>query len=248
MAAAAADRNLLFGILALQMDFLSRYALIQGMNAWILEKSKPLGQVLVEKGSLSAELRDFVEAMIDKHLQMHGSDPQQSLAVLGSGTSIRRQLAQIHDPDLQASLAHVGTMRREPDDPFSTQVGSGSQPATPGLRFRILRAHARGGLGEVYVAEDEELHREVALKEIQEQHADDPESRACFMREAEITGGLEHPGIVPVYGLGQYLDGRPFYAMHFIQGDSLRPASSMKKRCSGARPSSGPTIPPPSTA
>ena len=44
------------------------------------------------------------------------------------------------------------------------------------------------------------------------------------MLEAEITGGLEHPGIVPVYGLGQYAKGRPFYAMRFIRGDSLKEA------------------------
>ncbi len=42
--------------------------------------------------------------------------------------------------------------------------------------------------------------------------------------EAEITGGLEHPGIVPVYGLGTYPDGRPYYAMRFIRGDSLKEA------------------------
>jgi serine/threonine-protein kinase len=66
-----------------------------------------------------------------------------------------------------------------------------------------------------------ELHREVALKEIQERHADNPLSRDRFVLEAEITGGLEHPGVVPVYGLGQYDDGRPFYAMRFIKGDNF---------------------------
>jgi serine/threonine protein kinase len=76
----------------------------------------------------------------------------------------------------------------------------------------------------VYVAEDPELHRQVALKEIQDKHAADPESRSRFVLEAEITGGLEHPGIVPVYGLGTYADGRPYYAMRFIQGDSLKDA------------------------
>ena len=44
------------------------------------------------------------------------------------------------------------------------------------------------------------------------------------MLEAEITGGLEHPGIVPVYGLGTYGDGRPYYAMRFMRGDSLKEA------------------------
>src|SRR5207248_3299662 len=64
-----------------------------------------------------------------------------------------------------------------------------------------------------------------ALKQIQKQHADNTESRARFLLEAEITGGLEHPGIVPVYGLGTYADGRPFYAMRFIRGDSLMQAT-----------------------
>ena len=90
------------------------------------------------------------------------------------------------------------------------------------MRFRIVRFHARGGLGEVYVAIDDELHREVALKQIQDEHADDPDSRSRFVVEAEITGGLEHPGIVPVYGLGRNDDGRPYYAMRLIRGESLQ--------------------------
>ncbi len=94
--------------------------------------------------------------------------------------------------------------------------------APDGQRFRIVRPHARGGLGEVFVAIDDELHREVALKQILDQHADNPVSRTRFVMEAEITGGLEHPGIVPVYGLGSYGNGRPYYAMRFIKGDSLK--------------------------
>ena len=88
----------------------------------------------------------------------------------------------------------------------------------------MLRPHARGGLGAVFVALDGELNREVALKQILDHHADDPTSRQRFLIEAEITGGLEHPGIVPVYGLGTYGDGRPYYAMRFIRGDSLKEA------------------------
>ena len=90
-----------------------------------------------------------------------------------------------------------------------------------GDRYRKLRDHARGGLGVVYIAHDAELNREVALKEIQTDHADDPSSRTRFVVEAEVTGGLEHPGIVPVYGLGKYDDGRPFYAMRFIKETDL---------------------------
>ena len=46
----SSDRNLLFGILALQMEFVSRDALVRAMNAWVLEKAKPLGEILQEQG------------------------------------------------------------------------------------------------------------------------------------------------------------------------------------------------------
>ena len=64
----------------------------------------------------------------------------------------------------------------------------------------------------------------MALKRIKLDHASDQDKRARFVVEAEITGRLEHPGIVPVYGLGTYDDGRPFYAMRFIRGDNLKSA------------------------
>src|SRR5262249_2413203 len=94
-----------------------------------------------------------------------------------------------------------------------SSVAEPPAPPPSGSRFRVLRSHARGGLGEVFVALDEELGREVALKEIQPRYADDHEGRERFLREARLTGLLEHPSIVPVYGLGRYPDGRPYYAM-----------------------------------
>jgi eukaryotic-like serine/threonine-protein kinase len=106
----------------------------------------------------------------------------------------------------------------------STTVFPADIAANSDQRFRVLRPHARGGLGAVFVAVDTELNREVALKQILDHHADDPELRRRFLLEAEITGGLEHPGIVPVYSLGSYHDGRPYYSMRFIRGDSLRDA------------------------
>jgi serine/threonine protein kinase len=60
------------------------------------------------------------------------------------------------------------------------------------------------------------------LKELRKLCADEADKRLRFRLEAEITGGLEHPGIVPVYGLGHYPDGRLFYAMRFIRGQTLR--------------------------
>ena len=79
-------------------------------------------------------------------------------------------------------------------------------------------------MGKVSVAHDDELYRDVAFKEIREEFANIPEYQARLKVEAEITGGLEHPGIVPVYGLGTYDDGRPYYTMRFIKGVGLETA------------------------
>ena len=99
-------------------------------------------------------------------------------------------------------------------------------PGAAGGRFEILHAHARGGIGVVWVAFDSELQREVALKQIKAESADDPDSRSRFLLEAEVTGRLEHPGIVPVYGLGFDGQGRPYYAMRFVRGITLDEAIS----------------------
>src|SRR5262249_42780910 len=90
--------------------------------------------------------------------------------------------------------------------------------------FDGLRFLAEGGLGEVYAAVGDDLHREVALKFIKPARAADPDSRSRFLREAEVTGRLEHPGIVPVYGLGSDEGGRPCYAMRLIRGQTLQDA------------------------
>jgi serine/threonine protein kinase len=93
-----------------------------------------------------------------------------------------------------------------------------------GERFTILRPHARGGLGVVYIAYDNELDREVALKEIRDKHADDPFARERFIREAQITAKLGHPGICPVHSLGKDENGRPYYAMSLVLGRTLQDA------------------------
>src|SRR5262245_40865166 len=224
MAAIAADRNLLFGLLALQNGLINQGQLVAAFQAWTLDKARALADHLISLGHLDAAERAAVEAMAALHVRKYG-DVEQSLAAIPAGRSTRESLARVGDADVEASLAHLG--------PDSTQAGDdGDRTATysvgtatsEGQRFRVLRPHARGGLGAVFVALDTELHREVALKQILDSHADDPISRQRFLLEAEVTGGLEHPGIVPVYGLGTYGDGRPYYAMRFVRGDSLKEA------------------------
>jgi serine/threonine-protein kinase len=222
MSPAGSDRNLLFGILALQMDFIDQGALLAALRAWVFEKSSPLGEILVQQGALQASQRNVLEALVDAHLAMHG-DAEKSLAAVPVSTPLRRELHSLADADVQASLSLAPTPSAQ-DQPGWLTATTSEIPRPGGVRYRVLRLHDKGGIGEVFVALDHELNREVALKEMQEQHAGDAHSLVRFVREAEITGGLEHPGIVPVYGLGQYADGRPYYAMRFIKGESLKDA------------------------
>ncbi len=111
----------------------------------------------------------------------------------------------------------------QPSIPERDKSGDGSRVLSA-TRLRVIRQHKQGGLGLVSVALDESFNREVALKEIRPHYAHHQESRERFEREATITGQLEHPNIVPIYGMGNYADGRPFYAMRFIKGDSLKDA------------------------
>lgn len=96
-----------------------------------------------------------------------------------------------------------------------------------------LTFHAKGGLGAVFVGEDRQLNRQVAIKFIHRALAADQESCDRFQLEAEVTGRLEHPGVIPMYGVGQTEDGRPFYAMRYIDGHTLDEA--IRQYYSGTR-------------
>jgi serine/threonine protein kinase/tetratricopeptide (TPR) repeat protein len=222
MAALAADRNLLFGLLALQNGLINQVQLVAAFQAWTLDRARALADHLVSRGDLDAFDRSAVEALVVRHVKKHGGVVERSLAAIPAGRSTRESLAAIGDPDIEHTLTQLASgSEGDADRTASYAVGTAT---SDGQRFRVLRPHAHGGLGAVFVALDAELNREVALKQILDRHADDPVSRQRFLLEAEVTGGLEHPGIVPVYGLGSYADGRPYYAMRFIRGDSLKEA------------------------
>jgi serine/threonine-protein kinase len=98
-------------------------------------------------------------------------------------------------------------------------------PRTGAERYTRIRLYARGGIGQVWLARDEALGREVALKELRPETASHPAHRQRFLEEARVTGQLEHPGIVPVYELAaDPADPRPFFAMRLVKGRTLSDA------------------------
>jgi WD40 repeat protein/serine/threonine protein kinase len=189
--------------------------------------------------SASRELRIALRALETGLLD----DEQLADVVRAWGRSSRKSLTEIlknrrlvdegHLAELEQQASRINVTSTEPEatvayhrSPTAAAADGDGRPSQSGshARFAMLRSHARGGLGEVFVAFDRELNRSVALKEVQARWAHDPDAQARFLREAEVTGRLEHPGIVPVYSLGRYADGRLFYAMRLVEGESLRDA------------------------
>jgi len=94
------------------------------------------------------------------------------------------------------------------------------EPDLEGTRYRLIEQIGRGGMGSVYLAEDIELQRKVALKVM---NLTDPSGDIAkrMWREARIVAQLEHPGIVPIHDVGVLPDDRVFYAMKYVQGSRL---------------------------
>lgn len=104
-----------------------------------------------------------------------------------------------------------------------------STPNRHGNRYEIRRQLGAGGFGTVHLAYDQVLRREVALKEVREDLAADASKRqdldARLLREVQITGQLEHPGIVPIYDLStSEKEGGAFYTMRVVRGQPLQEA------------------------
>src|SRR6266540_2897224 len=129
-----------------------------------------------------------------------------------------------------------------PAPPASPPVEGGTTVALPPFspqlrsdRYIVRQFHARGGIGEIWLADDAEIGRQVALKRLRKKPEEQQER---FLAEAQITGQLQHPGIVPVHDLGLDGEGRPFYIMTFIRGQTLKAA--IEEYHSGSTASSEP--------
>jgi serine/threonine-protein kinase len=215
----AADRNLLFAVLALQADLIEHDRFVEACSAWVSQKNTPLADLLVQGGWLTPEDRAEVDKLLQRKLAKHNGDSRASLAEVAS-EQIRQSLAGLTDTDLRASVSAV-----TPPPVGHILVSTTDNVTEVRERYALTRLHATGGIGRVWLAHDQSLGRDVALKELRPERATRPELRARFLREARVTGQLEHPGVVPIYEVGRRPDDRaPFYTMRFVRGRTLAEA------------------------
>ncbi len=218
------DRNLLFAVLALQDDILSRDAFVKVCTLWAANIDQPISNVMQRERLLSDEDRNLVEARLERKLKARGGDVRQSLAD-SMGSDVRLSIGDALTPDLLASLP----------DRLASLGNLGTHPGA--WRYRLTRTHSTGGLGVVSVAEDSALERSVALKQLRSDRMIDPMAVERFVREARITGRLQHPNIVPVYELGLRPDDQiPFYAMRFVGHRTLQDAIAQHYSDNAASP------------
>ncbi len=212
------DRNLLFGVLALQADLLDAGQFAEACSAWAGRKDLPLADHLVRRGWLSDEDRAHVEYLLRRSLKKHGGDARRSLGGLADA-GVRDVLQSLDDASVRQTVGQL------PPAPGYVLVTTVDHNLGQRSRYSLTRVHGEGGLGRVFVAHDRDLNRDVALKELRPERAQSPETWQRFFREAQLTGQLEHPNIVPVYEVGRREeDGQPFYTMRLVRGRTLREA------------------------
>src|SRR5262249_6122760 len=98
-----------------------------------------------------------------------------------------------------------------PDDTVPDSIG----------RYRVIRLLGKGGFGRVYLSQDDDLKRPVAIKVPNPERISRPEDVEAYLNEARILASLDHPHIVPVYDLGRTDDGLCFVVSKFIEGSDL---------------------------
>lgn len=204
------DSNLQVAVLALERGLIDREQFVSACSSWATAgRGATLAELLVDRGWLSSNERQLLETLVERERIEH----QPTLTIGRRGAS--PPAADVDaDADVDVNLdvdLDVGLDALDDDGPLSMRE-----------RITLRGLHSSGGIGEVWRAFDHVLGREVALKRLKHEQAELHDNRARFRREAQITGQLDHPGVVPVYDYVSAEDGsRCFYTMRFLKGRTL---------------------------
>lgn len=228
------DRDSLLGLLAVQLGFATPPQILAATRA---PGGGSIAVRLEAVGALSAAQRAMLEAMATEAVEVNGGDVQSTLDSLGGERMVLESFggSLMVAPPTEGS-EQPGSVVRADDTGGGGEAGlvTAEQAGRYSLRGGSAEAAeiGRGGLGRVLLAFDEHLGRDVAIKELLSRGGGSSlgdqsgASRtsavvARFLREARVTGQLEHPNIVPVHEVGQRKDGTYYYAMRVVRGRTL---------------------------
>ncbi len=145
--------------------------------------------------------------------------PEGAAVVIGSAShSVMKSLGKTVGSVPQVLLRET---QAEGPDPIVQPKSTEMPNRDPDSRYQLQGEIARGGMGAIIKGRDTDLGRDLAIKVLLDAHKDKPEVIQRFIEEAQIGGQLQHPGIAPVYELGQFADKRPFFSMKLVKGETL---------------------------
>jgi eukaryotic-like serine/threonine-protein kinase len=227
------ERDLLFGAIAFQSGAVDADYLAETCENWVADSTVRLADLLVNRGKMTDEQRTDVERSMDRELACHGGDPRATLVATLDGRTldvIGGAAAAKGAADFRLELP--GAMKAGERDLKVLGTLSPDEQETR-ERYTLTHLHAKGGMGRVWLARDASLGRQIALKDLRPEQSDNSIICSRFLYEAKITAQLEHPGIVPVYEVGQ--GEAPYYTMRFVKGRTLNEAirAYHKKRVAG---------------
>ena len=218
MSTSQSDRNVLFGVLACECELIDLQQLLVVCGTWAADQSKPLPDLLGARGWLSTTDREFLDRVVKRKLARHRNDARASLQSVMS-PEVLAALRQVEGIDLPKPPGIWPFRKWILGRAKYSESSNASDPTES--RYTWIREVGEGGLGKVWLARDNNLAREVALKEIKPGF-ESSQSVRRLIKEAQITGQLQHPNIVPVYEVNR--GGRPFYAMKLVNGETLSDA------------------------
>ena len=243
------DRDLLLGVIAVQLAQATPQQVMAAASAYVADRSKGVGQRLRDDGALDDERLAMLDRMVDDALKAHGGDVPRTVQTLGGERVLLASFGGSLVKDERGQLSIVPKTHGDPGKRGGDSVEE-TRVVTPEAegRYRLAGEElGRGGIGRVLVAFDEHLGREIAVKELLTSSSESlpttPRSDALtktgalaarFLREARVTGQLEHPNIMPVYELGQRPSGELYYTMKLVRGrtfsEAVRSCRSLKPR------------------
>jgi WD40 repeat protein len=221
------ERELIFSLQAVQMGLVDARDLVEAGLAWSRGDAEDLREEIVRRGNISREHAALLDQTVELAARRGRAGAAGPLANEKGEEGGRRALESLGGGTSSGTPAQsLGELA--PDLPHP----SAADPVTPehAGRYTVRGERGRGGIGRVLVAFDEHIGREIAIKELlgpAQGGSTGPRSERGterFLREARLTGQLEHPAIVPVYEVGRRSDGTLYYAMRLVRGRTLEKA------------------------
>ncbi len=213
------EKHLMLGVLAVERRFISLDQLTDAVKICTDDQSTSLPELLSQRGWLNQE------NLVDLERQIHSQTPttqdHSNSTFAGQGPmspALQKLIGELQDTGNGQALGTVVGSVPEFLESIGKSLPSSFHDST---RYTWVSEVGRGGLGQVWRAQDNELSREVALKEIKADSASEETVRR-LIREAQITAQLQHPNIVPIYEV--HRGARPFYTMKLVRGKTLAQA------------------------